>query len=124
MASQIGMGGNIIIATTTIPVATWTIAAKNDVQDVTSTNDAGWQDVIAGVSSADLTFTAYWGKPAALLSTTCAIGTTVTFTGTYGTTTAATNGTFIISDFTIKNDAKTPITFECSAKSKGIVLFT
>ena len=52
----IGMGGSV----GTTPVTEWSITLNNDTQDVTDTGSAGWQAMLAGVSSAETTFTAFF----------------------------------------------------------------
>ncbi len=121
MAKITGMGGNITVSAADYPVSKWSLAVKDDVQDVVDTGSAGWEEYIAGVKSADLTFSAFWGSAVATLSNVFAIGTNVTATLKLGSGGQTASGVFIISDFTITNDAKTPITFECTAKSEGVI---
>ncbi len=119
MAKLTGMGGNIELASNTVPVSKWSVAVKSDVQDVTDTNSGGWQENIGGVKSADLTFSAFWDTSASALSTLFAIGTTLFADLHLGSGMQNVQGNWIVSDFTITNDAKTPITFECTCKSQG-----
>lgn len=121
MGKAIGMSGSVMVGSAVYPVTEWNIALSNDVQDVTDTGSAGWQELLAGVNSAESTFTAFWGSSAALLSTAFAIGTTVAIILNIGNTGKSFTGTFLIKTFSLKNNAKTPIEFSCTGGSTGSV---
>jgi predicted secreted protein len=121
MAKLIGMGGNITVSSTAYPVSEWSANVSNDVQDVTDTGSSGWVNRIAGVNSAELTFKAWWGSSASTLSTIFAIGSVVSATLNIGGGSQTFSGSFVITDFTVTNNAKTPVEFSCTAQSNGIV---
>ncbi|AWM39781.1 Phage major tail protein 2 [Gemmata obscuriglobus] len=121
MAKQIGMGGGVTAGSTECPVTEWTINVNNDTQDVTDTGSGGWQAMLAGVNSAETTFTAFWGGAVSVLSTLFAIGTTVPITLTVGTGGGVFAGSFVIKTFSVKNNAKTPVEFSCTGTSTGAV---
>ena len=121
MAKINGMGGSITVGGTAYPVQRWSAACKSDNQDTTDTGSSGWRACIAGTKSCDLTFTAFWDGAGTLLSTTFNIGATVSASCALGDGGDTLSGSFVISDFTITNDAKSPITFECSAWSNGAI---
>ncbi len=121
MAKLIGMGGSITVSTAVYPVSEWSINVTDDVQDVTDTGSSGWTSRIAGVMSAELSFRAFWGSAAAILSTTFAIGTKVTASLAIGGGGDTVGGDFYISSFTITNNCKTPVEFQCTGQSDGAV---
>ena len=121
MAKLIGMSGSITVSAATYPVSEWSVTVSNDVQDVVDTGSSGWVSRIAGVNSAELTFKAFWGSAVAELSTAFAIGTNIVPTLTIGNSMETFTGTFIITSFTVTNNAKTPVEFSCTAESVGIV---
>lgn len=123
MAKLIGMGGSVSVGATAYPVSEWSLNATNDVQDVTDTASQGWTNRIAGVKSAELTFRAWWGSAAGDLSTVFAIGSVIAATLTIGSTSDIVTGSFVINSFTITNNAKTPVEFQCTAQSDGAVTF-
>src|SRR6266545_4097308 len=99
MAKLIGMGGSITVGAAAYPVSEWSINVSDDVQDVTDTGSAGWTSRIAGVKSAELSFRAFWGSAAATLSTTFAIGTSVSVSLALGSGGDVVEGDFYISGF-------------------------
>lgn len=123
MAKLIGMGGSVTVGSAVYPVSEWSLNVSNDVQDVTDTGSAGWVASLEGVSSAELSFKAWWGSGPAVLSTTFGIGTTVSASLAIGSGSEAITGSYVISGFTITNNAKTAVEFQCTAKSNGAITF-
>lgn len=127
MAKSIGMGGDLTFNSVAVHVTEWSIAVNNEVQDVTDTGSAGWQEMIAGINKATINATCFWNLTGTELSTTFAIGTIHAATAQVGPTpggggTAQTfTGNFIVSDFNVKNNAKTPIEFTVTLQSTGEV---
>jgi predicted secreted protein len=121
MAKLIGMTGSVQVASAVYPVSEWNINVNNDTQDVTDTASGGWYEGLAGINSAETTFTAFWGSAVANLSTTFAIGTTVVVTLNIGNSAKFFTGSFIIKTFSVKNNAKTPVEFSCTGVSTGVV---
>lgn len=117
------MGGSVKIGSAVYPVSTWSVNVSNDVQDCTDTGSNGWVAVLAGVSSAEVSFTAFWGSATAQLSTAFAIGSSVSLTLDIGNGADTVTGTVIIASFVIANPAKNPVTFECTGKSNGAFTF-
>lgn len=121
----IGMGGNVTVASANYPVSEWSINVTNDVQDVTDTASGGWIASLEGVSGAEVTFRAWWGSSPSTLSTTFAIGASVAVTLNIGNqgTPQAVSGNVVISSFTITNNAKTTVEFQCTGKNNGTFTF-
>lgn len=119
MAKLTGMGGNITVSATAYPVSNWSINVTNDVQEVTDTGSAGWAAFLAAVSGAELTFTAFHGAAGTAYATTFAQGATVAASLAIGSGGSTVGGSFIVSSYTITNDAKTPVEFQCTAKLTG-----
>lgn len=124
MAKLIGMGGSIQISSATYPVSGWSINETNEVQDVTDTGSGGWVARIAGVSSAEVTFKAFWGSGPADLATTFAVGTTGTLTCNVGSGGDSFDVPGIISAFSVTNNCKTPVEFNCTLQSNGAPSFS
>lgn len=121
MAKLIGMGGSVTIGSTPYAVSEWSINVTGDIQDVTDTGSAGWVSRIGGVKSAELSFRAFWGGSVATLSTVFAINTKVSASLFIGGGSQDFAGDFYISSFTVTNNCKTPVEFQCTAQSDGVV---
>jgi predicted secreted protein len=121
MAKLTGMGGSITVSATAYAVSEWSGTVSNELQDVTDTASGGWVNRIASVSSADITFRAWWGSSVALLSSTFASGTKVTASLAVGNSTVTMSGGFFVESITITNNAKGAVEFQCTAKSDGAV---
>lgn len=121
MAKLIGMGGSVEVSSATYPVGEWSANVTNDVQDVTDTGSNGWVARLAGVSSCEVTFRAFWGSATGSLAAAFSPGTVVALTLNIGTSGIAVTGSFVVSSATITNGAKTPVEFQCTAQSNGEV---
>ena len=124
MAYFIGQGGSISVGTgtpVTVCVETWSVSYTNDAQDVTTTCSAFWQDVIAGVNSAELTFSGYYDAAASIF-TTVEVGDTLAFTAPLGTGGEAISGNFLVTGLNVENPAKTTVKFTVTAKSTGPIV--
>ena len=115
------MGGSISLGSAVYPVSTWSLNLSNDVQEVTDTASNGWKTVIAGISSGELSFTAFWGASVASLSTAFGLGTSVVANLAVGNNGEVFSGTFIISSDVVTNGAKTPVEFQCTAVLNGAI---
>lgn len=119
MAKRTGMGGDITVGASVIPVSEWSANFSNEVQDVTDTGSNGWVARLKSTSSCEASVRAFWGGTAAVLSTVLAIGTTVTLTLTVGGGSEEITGSFIVSGFTMTNNAKNAVEFSATLQSTG-----
>ena len=121
MSKLTGMGGSVTVVSVVYPVKEWAMTIKNETQTVTDTGSSGWQEKIAGVSSASGSFTAYWGGVTQTLTTSFTQGSIVTASFAIGSSAHAVSGSFIIDEDAIKNDATSPVEFSCTCSSTGAV---
>lgn len=115
------MGGHVTVGSSDYPVQEWTINVTNDLQDVTDTGSAGWVARLAGVHSAGGSFRAFWGSSAATLSTTFAQGVSATLVLKIGTGGQSVSVPSLIGGYTITNNCKTPVEFNCNYESNGSI---
>jgi hypothetical protein len=122
MAKLIGMGGSVTVSTTAYAVSEWSVNVSNEVQDVTDTGSAGWVSRIGGVSSADVTFRAWWGGSVANFTTVFSPGTKVACSFQIGSGSLTVDGDFYIESVSITNNSKNAVEFQCTGKSDGTIV--
>lgn len=117
-----GQSGSVSIASTVLPVESWTSNITCEALDVTTTGSAGWMQFIAGIKGGEVQVKTFWDSSAVPTGTVGVTpGASVSLTLTIGSSGKTITGTALVTSIDHENAAKGVVNFNFSAKFTGTI---